>query len=67
MNVFSIEWCEFCSKCSKTININDENILGPEGSNSRQKKSYNLVQVDEKWTKMGQMGHASNENYKKYK
>ena len=31
------------------------------------RKSYNLVQVDVKWTKMGQMGHASNENCKKYK
>ena len=26
-----------------------------------------MVQVYEKWTKMGQMGHASNENCKKYK
>ena len=49
------------------INITDQYILGYRGNNFRHRKYHNWVQVDQKWTKMGQMGHASNENCKSYK
>ena len=50
---FSIEWCGFYSKCPDTININDENILGPERNNFRYKRNYTLVQGTRNGPKWG--------------
>ena len=48
------------------IHITDQNILRSEGNIFRHRLSHNWVQVDQKWTKMGQMVHTNNENCKMY-
>ena len=67
ITVLSIDWYELCSKCSEMIHITDQNILRSEGNIFRLWLSHNWVQVDQKWTKMGQMVHTNNENCKMYK
>ena len=67
ITVLSIDWYELCSKCSEMIHITDQNILRSEGNIFRLRLSHNWVQVDQKWTKMGQMVHTNNKNCKMYK